>query len=122
MKKILIIILLVLAVGLIGVGIFFTFMTDDNGNSILSGGSNGSGEVINLDEEISENEEVHSENVHVYRTIEDATAFLSQIYETNDVVVSYNDGVKATIKVFPDTDEEIRYTYHIGAGDLIIEY
>ena len=117
MKKIIIIIILVISLGLIGTGIFFSLTAKDGGF-----GNNASDEeVVNLDEEIAQNEDVHSENVHIYRTIEDATSFLKSIYETDNVVVSYNDGIIARIKVFAETDDELTYVYHINGGDLIIE-
>ena len=119
MKKILLIVILIVAVVLIGTGIFFGLTASEDGKITLLKPENE--EVVNLDEEIEKNEEVHSENIHKYKTIEDATLYLSGIYETDQVTVSYNDGRMARIKVFADTDEEVVYIYQINGGDLVIE-
>ena len=65
MKKILIIIILILSVVLIGLGIFFGLTSD--GDKKIIGNNPANEEVVNLDEEIEENEEIHSENIHKYR-------------------------------------------------------
>ena len=118
MKKILIIIIIVVSLGLIGTGIFFGLTSNDE----KLGGSSKDTEIVNLDEEIENNEEVHSENVHIYQTVEDAKAYLASIYETDQVTVSYNDGQMARIKIFADTEDEVTYIYQINGGDLVIEY
>ena len=115
-NKIIIAIILVLAFGLIGTGLFFTFTDKDDSKK------ENFGEVVDIEEELKDNPEVHTENVFVFRTIEDAVAHLVSLHETDDVKVTYNDGIKATIKVFAASEEEIKYTYHISAGDLIINY
>ena len=120
-NKILIIVMFVLAFLFIGLGLFFTFTGDENTGSLLGGSSN-DGEIVDVEEELLENEEVHSENVFVFRTVDDAVTHLISSYETTDVKVTYNDGVKAIIKVFADTDKEIKYNYFIDGGDLIIDY
>lgn len=120
-NKILIIVIFVLAFLFIGLGLFFTFTGDKNTGGLLGGSSN-DGEIVDVEEELLENEEVHSENVFIFRTVDDAVAHLISSYETTDVKVTYNDGIKAIIKVFPDTDKEIKYNYFITGGDLIIDY
>lgn len=117
MKKIIIIVILVLSVGLIGTGLFFTFTDKENKNSDIMYSNEG---IVDVDKEL-EKEEVHTENVHIYRTIEDAVEFLKSNYETDSVEVSYNDGTFARIKVFPDTSEQVTYIYQIKGGDLLIE-
>lgn len=120
-NKILIIVIFVLAFLFIGLGLFFTFTGDKNTGGLLGGSSN-DGEIVDVEEELLENEEVHSENVFVFRTVDDAVTHLISSYETTDVKVTYNDGVKAIIKVFADTDKEIKYNYFIDGGDLIMDY
>ena len=119
MKKIIIIVILVLSVGLIGTGLFFTFTDkkNKNKNSDIIYSNEG---IVDVDKEL-EKEEVHTENVHIYRTIEDAVEFLKSSYETDSVEVWYNDGTFARIKVFPDTSEQVTYIYQIKGGDLLIE-
>lgn len=118
MKKIIIIIILVVSIGLIGTGIFFGL----TGDEVKMGDSPNNEEIVNLDEEIAKNEEIHSENVHKYKTVEDAKAYLAGIYETDQVTISYNDGRIARIKLFADTEDEVNYIYQINGGDLVIEY
>ena len=118
MKKIIIIVILVLSVGLIGTGLFFTLTDKENENSDIIYSNEG---IVDVDKELEKEEEVHTENVHIYRTIEDAVLFLKSSYETDSVEVSYNDGTFARIKVFPDTDEQVTYIYQINGGDLLIE-
>lgn len=120
-NKILIIVIFVLAFLFIGFGLFFTFTGDKNIGGLLDGASN-DGEIVDVEEELLKNEEVHSENVFIFRTVDDAVTHLISSYETTDVKVTYNDGVKAIIKVFPDTDKEIKYNYFITGGDLIMDY
>lgn len=120
-NKILIIVIFVLAFLFIGLGLFFTFTGDKNTGGLLGGDSN-DGEIVDVEEELLENEEVHSENVFIFRTVDDAVTYLISSYETTDVKVTYNDGVKAIIKVFADTDKEIKYNYFITGGDLIMDY
>ena len=119
MKKIIIIVILVLSVGLIGTGLFFTFTDKENKNKNSDKIYSNEG-IVDVDKEL-EKEEVHTENVHIYRTIEDAVEFLKSSYETDSVEVSYNDGTFAKIKVFPDTSEQVTYIYQIKGGDLLIE-
>ena len=111
MKKILIIIMFVLAIVLIGTGIFFG-LSDDSGNNTE--------EIVDVLEEIKKDENILTENVNVYRTIEDAIYYLKNLYLTEDVTVTSNDEVKATIVVLSGTENEVSYSYFKGAGDLII--
>lgn len=120
MKKIIIIVILVLSVGLIGTGLFFTLTDKENKNENSDIIYSNEG-IVDVDKELEKEEEVHTENVHIYRTIEDAVEFLKSSYETDSVEVSYNDGTFARIKVFPDTDEQVTYIYQINGGDLLIE-
>lgn len=118
MKKILLIIIAVISIGLIGTGLYFTFF--GNGNSGLGFGSN-KGEIVDVEKELIENEEIHTENVHIYRTIDDAISYLKGNYETEDVKATYNDGIIARIKVLAGTENEVVYVYHINGGDLVID-
>lgn len=122
MKKILIIVIIVLSVGLIGTGLFFTFTGTEDGKPSIIIGSSGNDEVIYIDEEIANEEDIHTENVFVFRTVEDAIEYLKGIYETQEVKATYNDGTIAKIKVFPGTNDEIVYNYQIKGGDLIIDF
>ena len=111
MKKTLIIIIFVLAIGLIGIGIFFGLKDDEI--------NNGESPIYNY-EEIEHEETILSENVNIYRTIDDAIYYLKNLYLTEDVTVTSNDEIRATIVVLNGTENEVTYTYYIGAGDLII--
>lgn len=111
MKKTLIIIIFVLAIGLIGTGIFFGLKDDEI--------NNGESPIYNY-EEIEQEETILSENVNIYRTIDDAIYYLKNLYLTEDVTVTSNDEIRATIVVLNGTENEVIYTYYIGAGDLII--
>lgn len=122
MKKILIIVIIVLSVGLIGTGLFFTFTGTKDGKPSIIIGSSGNDEIIYIDEEIANEEDIHTENVSVFRTVEDAIEYLKGIYETQEVKATYNDGIVAKIKVFPGTNDEIVYNYQIKGGDLIIDF
>ena len=120
-RKVIIIIIFIAALGLIGAGLFFT-MTDKDSLGFGPISSSKDEDIVDVLKELEDNEDVHTENINKYKTIEDATSFLINTYQTANVVVSYNDGEKATIKVFADTEEEIKYNYYFGPGDLIIDF
>ena len=118
MKKIILILIAIISVALIGTGIFFLINESDNkkNNSSVDDTSIGRFEI---DDELEENN-IITENVHVYRTLEDAVDYLKSSYTTEDVVVT-NKGVdKITIKVFMGTEDEVTYNYFNGSGDLLI--
>ena len=118
MKKIILILIAIISVALIGTGIFFLINESDNkkNNSSVDDTSIGRFEI---DDELEENN-IITENVHGYRTLEDAVDYLKSSYTTEDVVVT-NKGVdKITIKVFMGTEEEVTYNYFNGSGDLLI--
>lgn len=118
MKKIIIIIILIISVGLIGTGVYFGL----TGSKGKYGDNPDNGEIVNLDEEIAKDEDVHSENLLKFKTVNDATDYLIGIYETNQVTVTYNDGIIARIKVFEGTENEEVYIYQINGGDLVMDY
>ncbi len=121
-KKIIIIIIFIVSIALIGAGVYFS-ITDKEGSGfgpIVN--SNGDEEIVDLEKELEENEEIHTENIHKYKSLVDAVEYLKNIYATTDVIVSSSDDSTATIKVFGSTENEVIYIYYIGPGDLLIDY
>ena len=118
MKKIILILIAIISVALIGTGIFFLINESDNkkNNSSVDDTSIGRFEV---DDELEENN-IITENVHVYRTLEDAVDYLKSSYTTEDVVVTNKGADKIIIKVFMGTEEEVTYNYFNGSGELLI--
>lgn len=114
MKKIIIYIVIGISVLLIALGIIFTFTEKEDKNT----GSQGN-DVMNI-EEIKNEENIYGDNVNIYKTLDDAVTYLKNLYLTEDVVVTYNDEIKVTIKIFKETENEMVYTYYIAGGDLII--
>ena len=108
MKKSFIIIMLVLSIGLIGFGIFLGIK--DKSEKVYEG-------IVDVEAEL-EKENVITENVDIYRTLDDAIDYLKEIYLTEDVVVTSSDEFKVYIVVLKGTEEETSYVYHVRSGDL----